>query len=67
MLCFGDLDLHQRGEPVSLIEQHSLGACNIGQHQGERGDMEETKEEETEKGDWDTSAQAQTIENADRL
>lgn len=33
----------------SLIEQHSLGASNIGQHQEERGDMEETKEVETEK------------------
>lgn len=47
MRRFGDLDLHQRGQH-SLIEQHSLGACNIGQHQEERGDMEETKKEETE-------------------
>lgn len=32
----------------SLIEQHSLGASNIGQLQEESGDMEETKGE-TEK------------------
>lgn len=50
-ICIKEANQH------SLIEQHSLGACNIGQHQEERGDMEETKEEETEKEDSDVSLQ----------